>query len=505
MRAVLTLAVGLALVGAAPAASAAKDAGPPAVYGEQRPDWGPCPAAQRELNRAGARCAKVKVPLDHADPAGPAIEIAVSRVEARSAKRRGILLSNPGGPGGTGLGSTLALRPTLGKVADSYDLIGFDPRFLGESSPVRCAPAGPAQRPGPSSSARADFDRSVRAARDTARRCFAPEGNAALLPHASTRNVARDMDLIREVLGEPRLSYYGVSYGADLGAVFAELFPRSVDRLVLDSATDPAATQYELFRRSGRPLEAALDEWAAGMARPPSYGLGRTGAQVRAGVERLLERATRRPVAVGGTRLDAPLLRLILRQFVQHGEHNAALAALVRDLGKAAEGRPVEPGPELAGMLELLGSPVLADSMVGGALFMCGDGGWPAGGWPQDPEAYWRNIVRGKAARPVFGPMADGMTAPCAFWRSEPREAGTPAGNAVPALILHARRDANVPYAGAVALRRRLTASRLVTADVRAHGVYGRGAEGLRPVACADRAVNGYLGGGALPARDVAC
>ncbi|GAA0934750.1 alpha/beta hydrolase [Nonomuraea longicatena] len=504
MRGVLTLAVGLALVGAVPPA-AAQDAGPPSAHEEQRLGWGPCPAAQRELIRAGARCAKVKVPLDYADPAGPAVEITVSRVQARSAKRRGILLSNPGGPGGTGLNSTLTLRRTLGRTADAYDLIGFDPRFLGESSPVRCAPAGPARPPGPSSSARADFDRSVRAARDTVRRCFAPEGNAALLPHASTRNVARDMDLIRKVLGEPRLSYYGVSYGADLGAVFAEMFPRSVDRLVLDSATDPAATQYELFRRSGRPLEGALDEWAAWTARRPSYGLGRTRAQVRAGVERLLERATRRPVAIGGTRLDAPLLRLILRQFVQHGEHDAALAAVVRDLRRAAEGRPVEPGPELAAMLELLESPALADGMVGGALFMCGDGGWPAGGWPQDPEAYWRNIVRDKAALPVFGPMTSGMTAPCAFWGSEPGEAGTPVGNAVPALILHARRDANVPYAGAVALHRKMTASRLVTADVRAHGVYGRAAEGFRPVPCADRAVNAYLDGGALPTRDLAC
>lgn len=203
--------------------------------------------------------------LDHADPGGRTIRVAISRIKAADpSRRRGILLSNPGGPGGAGLDNTLRLRPALGDVADRYDLIGFDPRFLGDSTPVGCAPAAPAVPPGPVTSARQDFDRSVRAARDTARRCGRHGDNAVLLPHASSRNVARDMDAIRAALGERRLSYYGVSYGADLGAVYTQLFPRRADRMVIDSSTDPTATQYELFRSAGKPLEEALDAWAAG-------------------------------------------------------------------------------------------------------------------------------------------------------------------------------------------------------------------------------------------------
>ncbi|MER5501444.1 alpha/beta hydrolase [Streptomyces sp. NPDC002561] len=505
----VTAGLGLAglLAGGVPA-SAAPAAAPAAAPVHQRLVWGPCPPQQQELNAAGARCTEVTVPLDHSDPGGPTIEIAVSRIGATAPRgeRRGILLSNPGGPGGTGLDSTLALRPALKDVADRYDLIGFDPRFLGGSTPIACGPAAPAPAPGPTTTPRADFERSVRSARDTARRCLTHGDNARLLPHATTRNVARDMDAIRAALGERRLSYYGVSYGADLGAVYTQLFPRRADRVVIDSSTDPAATQYELFRRAGAPLEAALDEWAGWAARRNTvYRLGTTPARVRASVQRLLDGAERRPVTVSGVRLDAPLLRLVLRQFIQHTEYDPALAGTVRDLTDAAAGRPVEPGPELAALLELLGSPELADGMLGGALFMCGDRGWPAGGWPKNPETYWANMERSRAAQPVFGPLVNGMTAPCAFWTSTSREPAPVIGNAVPVLMLQARRDNNVPYEGALALHRRLTGSRLVTADIRSHGVYGRGADGLTPVPCADRAVDDYLRDGTLPGADLTC
>ncbi|GGO47966.1 alpha/beta hydrolase [Streptomyces lasiicapitis] len=513
MRVPSTVTVGLGLAGlltaAVPAVATPQQTGgrDAAATQRQRLVWGPCSEAQTELRAAGAECAKVAVPLDYADPGGRTIRIAVSRIKAKDpAERRGILLSNPGGPGGAGLANTLALRPALKDVAKHYDLIGFDPRFLGESSPVRCAPAGAPQQPGAVTTPRKDFDASVRSARDTARRCQEHGDNAELLPHASTRNVARDMDAIRAALGERRISYYGVSYGADLGAVYTQLFPRRADRVVIDSSTDPAATQYELFQRAGGPLEEGLDEWAGWTARHHDrYRLGRTGGQVRAHVQKLLDGAERRPVAVGGLRLNAPVLRLILRQLVQHQESDAGLAAVVRDLVDAAAGELTEPGPELTSFLQLLNSPDLADSMVGGALFMCGDGGWPAGGWPKDPETYWRNSVHSRATQPVFGPFVNGMIAPCAFWKTEPREPGVDIRNDVPVLMLQARRDNNVPYEGALALHRRLTGSRLVTADIRSHGVYGRDLDGHRPVPCADDAVNDYLRDGTLPKRDVTC
>ncbi|WP_372405637.1 alpha/beta hydrolase [Streptomyces luteireticuli] len=506
MRLAPVLAVGLGigglLAGAVPAV--AKPVVPPT---SSALTWGPCPGEQKELVEAGAECTHLTVPLDYSDPGGRTLRIAVSRVKAKDrAHRRGILLSNPGGPGGAGLATTVGLRATLEKVADQYDLIGFDPRFLGGSTPVRCDPAGTPEPPRTTTSPRLDFEDGVRRSRSTALRCARHDGNAALLPHASSRNVARDMDAIRAALGERKLSYYGVSYGADLGAVYTQMFPRQADRIVIDSSTDPDATQYELFRRAGRPLEEGLDEWAAWTARrADTYRLGRTGPEVRATVQKLLDGAEHRPVAIAGTRLGAPLLRLFLRQFVQHQEDNVALARTVRTLADAAAGHDARPNPELAGMLDFLNSPDIADSMTGGAVFMCGDAGWPAGGWPRDPETYWRNMERSRGDQPVFGPLVNDMTAPCAFWRTTPREPAVRIGNDVPVLMLQARRDNNVPYDGALALHRKLRGSRLVTADIRSHGVFGRGAEHRTAVPCADRAVTQYLGGGALPAADVTC
>lgn len=478
-----------------------------AKYERQRLDWGPCPAGQKELNAAGARCARVTVPLDYAEPGGRTIEIAVSRVEATAPAdhRRGVLLTNPGGPGGTGLAYTLALRPALKGVAGRYDLIGFDPRFLGESTPLVCDPARRPPPPGPTTSPRADFEASVRAGREDARRCHERGDNRALLPHASSRNVARDMDVIRAALGQRTLSYYGVSYGADLGATYTQMFPRRVDRFVVDSVTDPAATQYEQFRRSGAPAERALDEWAAWTAgHHATYRLGRTAARVRARVEKLLTHAERRPSTVAGQRLTAPLLRMILKQPLTQAENDATTASLVRDLVAADQGELTEPGPELAAMLKMLSSPEAADSMLGGTIFMCGDGGWPAGGWPGATETYWRNSVRSRATEPVFGPFVNGMTAPCLFFEQRPREPAVTIDNDVPVLMLQARRD-HTRFADALAMHRALRGSRLVSTDIRAHGVYGRAVDGLTPVPCADRAVGAYLGGGALPERDRVC
>ncbi|QEU95585.1 alpha/beta hydrolase [Streptomyces kanamyceticus] len=487
MRIASAVTAGLGLAGllATGAAAAPQDSprGP-----RETVNWGACSADQKELNEAGAQCAKVAVPLDYSDPGGRTIDIAISRIKAKSpGQRRGILLSNPGGPGGNGLATTLSLRPTLKDVADRYDLIGFDPRFLGESTPLTCGPAPRPTPPPETTTPRADFDASTRAARDTARRCQEHGDNAALLPHASTRNVARDMDAIRAALGERKMSYYGVSYGADLGAVFTQMFPRRADRIVIDSSTDPAATQYELFQRSGAPAEAAL-----------SPGM-------RADMEKLLARAERHPVPIAGQRLDAKLVRVMFKQLVQHEENDEQLAGMVSDLTRAAAGEEVEPGPALAAMLAFLNSPEVENSMLGGAMFMCGDGGWPAGGWPKDPETYWKNMEGSRATQPVFGPYVNSMIAPCAFWNSAPREPGTKIGNKVPVLMLQARLDNNVPYEGALALHRKLKGSRLLTADIRSHGVYGRGNEGHTAIPCADRTVNAYLRDGKLPAADVTC
>ncbi|TDB75136.1 alpha/beta hydrolase, partial [Actinomadura sp. KC216] len=477
----------------------------PARYLGQHLEWGACPAGATELVKAGAECAQMMAPLDYAAPGGPSIDLAISRIKAKDgAHRRGILLANPGGPGGPGLDYAAHLRSSMKDAADRYDLIGFDPRFVGRSTPIYCGVSPKAQ---PTRSRREAFEASVRNARDTARRCYEHGDNAALLPHASSRNVARDMDLIRAVLGERKLSYYGISYGADLGAVYAQMFPGHADRIVIDSVTDPALTQYENFQAAGAAQERGLDEWAAWTARRSAdYRLGRTPGQVRATVESLSRHVDGGPLRIGGFTMDASALGLILRQLVSTEEYDDVMARAVRNLVDAAGGRAVEPIPELRMWLEVFNtpSPELDNQFNSANAILCGDGGWPAGGWPSDPGRYWRNIERARRTQPVFAATANAIF-PCPFWKIEPREPEVEIRNRVPLLILQAKRDNNVPYAGAVAMHRRLKGSRLVSADIRSHGVYGRGADGLTPVPCADGIVNAYLRTGVLPAADVGC
>ncbi|MEH1129056.1 alpha/beta fold hydrolase [Micromonospora sp. CPCC 206061] len=451
--------------------------------------WTDCPA--EDLRAAGARCAEISVPLDYSVPHGATITIAVSRIEARdTARRRGILLFNPGGPGGPGLSYPAELRPVLGEVADQYDLIGFDPRFVGLSTPISCGGIGEYVRAAGLSWR--DYAESVEYARDVARRCW--RAAAHYIPYASTRNTARDMDVIRAVLGEPRLSYVGVSYGTYLGAVYTQMFPERADRIVLDSAVDPDGYPVHADWSTGSATESAFDEWAAWAARHHKrFGFGTTGVRVRATVRGLLERAARVPIRVGEYTVDEQVIPLLITFYLADAGSDEPLAEVVGQLRAAARGRPAADPHLLANLAALYGKDGSDD---GAALSItCGDGEFP-----RDPLWYWRNIEQVRGGQPFFGPLARNIS-PCAFWRSRPLERPTVVRNDSPALIVHATGDVWTPYADALALHERLTGSRLVTlAGVRTHGVFG----GV-PNACVERHVKTYLHTGVLPAADVTC
>lgn len=184
------------------------------------------------------------VPLSYADPEGRSISLMIDRLPAGTPGPHPILLTNPAGPGGQGLPTPGQLRGELpAAVLNTYDIIGFDPRFIGRSTPITCGQ--PAEDlggiwmrwPHPGS-----FPWDVAAARDRAQACAANSGWA--LPYATTANTARDMDIIRGVLGAPRMSFLGFSYGGYLGAVYTALFPRRTGRFVLDSPVDPDHVWY---------------------------------------------------------------------------------------------------------------------------------------------------------------------------------------------------------------------------------------------------------------------
>lgn len=223
------------------------------------------------------RCARLEVPLDYGDPDGPTAQIALLKAPA-SGEPIGSLVLNPGGPGGPGmsmaaLGSTtLAASP----VTEKFDLIGFDPRGVGASTPaIECfsdqqTDAGQATQTlivGEGRWAEQDTRRIVD-------QCAQGSGGKEVLAHVGTRDAARDMDILRSVLGDDKLSYLGQSYGTRLGAVYAEMFPQNVRAMVLDGAIDPQLgtaerrlSQYTRFQRS-------FDEMASFCATDPHCPLG---------------------------------------------------------------------------------------------------------------------------------------------------------------------------------------------------------------------------------------
>jgi len=206
--------------------------------------WGACPPpAPGQFRHPLLECAIVRVPLDYRRPHAAKLTITISRIPASSGTaRRGVLLTNPGGPGERGIdyvGRLTFIMPA--EVLDRYDLIGMDPRGVGESSPIGCGidPATPSDLLLPYPAPDGSIARNIAYARATAAGCAAQSG--ATLAHITTANTARDMDVVRAALGERRISYFGASYGTYLGTVYRALFPQRADRFVRDSATPTGA------------------------------------------------------------------------------------------------------------------------------------------------------------------------------------------------------------------------------------------------------------------------
>lgn len=205
----------------------------------QTVNWGDCAKFSEEELPAETECAYVSVPVDYANPGGDFAKVAISRIKA-SGQKIGSLLFNPGGPGVSGLSMNTVGDETV--LAERFDRIGFDPRGIGASTPnIKCLTpaeidADRAERPQDNDAA--GIAEQERDNKEYADKCVERTGKD-FLAHVGTREVVQDMDIIRAVLGDEKLSYVGYSYGTRLGYAYAEQFPDKVRALVLDGAIDP--------------------------------------------------------------------------------------------------------------------------------------------------------------------------------------------------------------------------------------------------------------------------
>lgn len=471
-------------------AVAAATALAPPVLAEPAPaeadlPWGDCEG----LDVPGLKCTTVNVPLDHRNPDGPQIELALSKLASKNPeKRRGVLLTNPGGPGGSGLSlpGDLADRGMPQSVLDTYDIIGLDPRGVGKSTPVTCDLTPEQQGRGnipPYAHNAADVVEQAKNAKAIAEQCAKSE-TAHMLPFASTAATARDMDLIREKLGEDKLSFLGYSYGTHLGAVYTTLFPDRSDRVVLDSNLVPAGLDREASRMFGPGMEARFPDFAEFAAERPEYGLGTTPEAVTAKFYELSDRLDENP----SQGIDGSTFRLLTFAALYRDSKLPGLAETWQALDR---NQPLPTPATGAAELDL-------DNAVSSHLYvLCNDNRWP-----RSIGTYVRDTAVDRERYPMFG-GAGANIRPCAFWSREPAEPPVRVNDRGPSNVLLTQNtnDPATPLAGAEKMHRALgDRSRLVTAEQDGHGAYLFGEN-----QCLNDAVTDYLATGKRPADDLAC
>jgi pimeloyl-ACP methyl ester carboxylesterase len=265
---------GLLAGGAGAAIPAAAATSAPQRAGTGSLHFGAC--TDPALKQAGAGCALLSVPLNYANPAGPKIKIAVSLIKHTSSASnyQGIILTNPGGPGGSGLNLNVFLIQALqaehlGAAAADYDWIGFDPRGVGSSVPaLTCNPNyfSPHRLSyNPTTPGILAYWLARSAAYATACQTHSA-AQAALLRNMTTVDSARDMDSIRQALGKSQITYYGFSYGTYLGQVYSTLFPGHVRRIIMDSNIDPRTVWYQANLNQDAPFNRNVNIWFGWLA-----------------------------------------------------------------------------------------------------------------------------------------------------------------------------------------------------------------------------------------------
>lgn len=444
----------------------------------QRPSWRDC--------GDGFQCARIAVPLDYAKPSGERISVSVIRLPA-SGSRKGSILLNPGGPGGSGIQYTRAARSVLSaRVREQFDVVGFDPRGVGESTPVTCMTATQLDT-FVGADASPDTEQEVsaldRLSRQFAQSCGAK--SARLLPHVGTADAARDMDVLRGVLGDRGLTYLGKSYGTFLGAMYADLFPKQVRALVLDGAVDPALPSLETNVTQAKGFEVALKAFIEDCFRDGSCPFkSRTVDGAMKEVSDLLARADRQPLKNDLDRRTINEAWTVLG-IVTPLYERAAWPRLREALGQAMNQGD---GTELLRMADLLvdrrsdGS--YSNQTEANMAVNCVDHPYPT-----SLKEFRKAAGEAEKVAPHFGDFVMWGSLPCAYWPVKPVGTDKPlkAAGAPPILVVGTLRDPATPYEWAKGLASELTSGVLLGYDGDGHTAYGSGS------LCVDNAVDDYL------------
>ena len=448
-------------------------------YATQVVDWEAC-----QESDIGAQCATILAPLDWEDPSGPAVEIAVRRVPDGDSSR-GPLFVNPGGPGygGQSMAENLAGR------WQNYDTVGWDPRGTGESTHVVC---GDLEQTDAimNLDASPDDDAEVKAlkngGKDFAEQCRDASGD--LLDHITTVDVARDLDLLRHLLGAEKLNYVGVSYGTFVGATYAELFPDTVGRLVLDAAVDITGSDDAPAQVEG--FELALTNFTAWCADSDLCDLGDDQDAINDRIADFLAGLDEQPLTVGDRKLTQSLAATGIALFLY--EDDTAYRTLAEVIAQGFTGD----GTNLLWAADVMNGrgddtyetiafafPAMAcaDAQDDGADAVMGD---------------WKDTFK-KA--PIMAPNM-GTSYTCQFWTADSApQLKLTAKGAPTILVVGTTGDSATPYEQAQTMAEQLDSGVLLTLDGAGHGAV------TGDNSCIAEHVDAYLYDGAAPDEGTVC
>ncbi len=447
-----------------------------AGYYAQEIDWKSC---NRDF-----QCATLAVPIDYTKLSTGTFEIALLKYEARTSKKLGSLIVNPGGPGGSGVDYAYAAEYIFSSaILDRYDIVGFDPRGVSRSAPIRCLSDKELDANNNSDSKpdnEAEFQQILQDTKKYVEKC---KDKNKYLTSYSTANVARDLDILRESLGDKQLNYMGKSYGTYLGTLYAQFFPEKVGRVVLDGAVDPSISNFQQTLTQAIGFDQAFNSFAADCNKRKNCTLPEKKGAAVAEMQALFSQAANKPLptkkksgrtlsesmmvlgtasAMYDSQTGWPQLRKAIAE-AQRGYGNTFLKLADEYTGRQNDGS--YPNNEF-------------DS---GAVIDCLDFNEP-----RSVQRIRRDAKSFESKAPLFGPYLAYGGVTCKFFNQDSEVTIEPTATANPVIVIGTTGDPATPYEWAQGLNEILTNSRLISLTGEGHTGQGHGNR------CVDSQVDAY-------------